>query len=298
MPNRGEHLYILGHPVGHSKSPAMHNAAYAALGLDWFYGFADYPDPTRARSFIENDEWLALNVTMPYKPLALECANTASLSARLANGANVLVKHEGALRADNVDGKGCVAFLRRCGTDPAGKRVVVCGTGPTSLSIMHACVRAHASRVSLLGRDAGRTQAVLAAYQANLADSGTSASCDMDALSYDAAEQRIADAQVIVDATPLGMSAGDPAPFDVALLSAGQVVVDAVYGHGETALVAAARAAGCAAYDGSGMLVGQAVETIRVVAEATGLFTVPEEVDLFSVMAAAAGFEFAELQAV
>ena len=270
----------------------MHNAAYDALGLDWEYGFADYPDAAEARAFIDNGEWLALNITMPYKPLALECADVASLSARLAGGANVLIRGESGVCADNVDGKGCVSFLAKCGVELAGKGVVVCGTGPTSLSIMHACVCAQASRVTLLGRDSSRAKAVLGGYKAALVGADAPMHpAELDALSYGDAERRLLEAQVIVDATPLGMNAGDPAPFDATLLSRNQVVVDVVYGHGETALLAAARAAGCAAYDGSGMLVGQAVETVRVIAETTGLFTIPEGIDLYSVMASAAGFE-------
>ena len=87
------------------------------------------------------------------------------------------------------------------------------------------------------------------------------------------------------------MNPGDPAPFDVELLSASHVVLDVVYGHGETALMAGARARGCAAYDGVGMLVGQAVETVRDLASATGLFEIPANVDLFDVMAGAASGE-------
>ena len=97
-------------------------------------------------------------------------------------------------------------------------------------------------------------------------------------------------ADLVIDATPLGMNEGDPTPFDTRCLSPGQTVFDVVYGHGETALLRAAREAGCAAYDGSGMLVAQAVETVRDLAAITGVFSIPAHMDLFAIMAGAAGF--------
>ena len=97
--------------------------------------------------------------------------------------------------------------------------------------------------------------------------------------------EAISSADIILDATPLGMKAGDPAPFDTALLDANKVVFDVVYGHGETALIAGARAAGCAAYDGFGMLVAQAVETVVDIVTWLDVPVDLSAVDLFDVMA-------------
>ena len=72
-----ERLYVLGHPVAHSKSPVMHDAACRALGLDWEYGLMDCASEAEARKFLASGEWLACNVTMPYKPLALETGGSA-----------------------------------------------------------------------------------------------------------------------------------------------------------------------------------------------------------------------------
>lgn len=307
-----EKLYVLGHPVGHSKSPAMHNAAYRALGLDWSYGLADIADEDEARAFLTTRAWRAVNVTMPWKPLALALASAdaaadagadaaaTSDAARLAKGANVLVNWDGRLHADNTDGKGCVAFLRRCGVGFSGARVAVCGTGPTSLAIMHACADAGVAHVALLGRDASKAQHVLDDYlQRAQQDAGATATGEAPAnatafaaSSYDAGLELLARATLVVDATPLGMKASDPAPFDTRVLSAGQHVFDVVYGHGKTALVRAAHAAGCRTYDGAGMLVAQAVETVRDIADVTGAFEIPADLDLFAIMASAAGFDF------
>ena len=281
-----EKLYVMGHPVAHSKSPAMHNAAYRALGLDWEYGLADCPSEDEARALLGRADWLALNVTMPYKPLAFEVATWRSESARLAGGANVLVRRGGELLADNTDGKGCVAYLKRCGVPFEGARVVVCGTGPTSLSIMHAAVRAGAAHAVLLGRDDRRALAVMDRYRDALADLGKGADdCELLAGSYEGSAELIGQADLILDATPLGMNPGDGAPFDTSLLSARQTVFDVVYGHGTTALLAAADAAGCACYDGAGMLVAQAVETVVDIVDWLDIPVDLESVDLFSIMA-------------
>lgn len=285
-----EKLYVVGHPVAHSKSPAMHNAAYKALGLQWEYDFMDCASEADARSFLSARDWRAINITMPWKPLAYEIADKRSEEADLAQGANALVNWEGELHADNTDGKGCVAYLKRCGAQFEGARVAVCGTGPTSLAIMHACAKAGAAHVSLFSRNVERARKAIDGYKSRLGDCVYEA--EFAAQAYDAAGNRaIAAAEIVIDATSLGMTPGDPAPFDTSVLAPGRIVFDVVYGHGETALISAARHAGCAAYDGSGMLVAQAVETVRDISDITGAFAIPAHLDLFAIMAEAAGFE-------
>ena len=282
----------------------MHNAVYRALGLDWRYDLADRETEADAWEFIAAREWLALNVTTPWKRLAIQSTSRPSRAAIAAFGANVLVNWDGAVYADNTDGAGCVAYLRRCGVVLEGARVVVCGTGPTALAIMHACAGAGAGHIALMGRDVARCAEALASYRDRIGGwPSRAASWEADfhedrigearlvSCAYDDAEARelLRAARVIVDATPLGMVAGDPAPFDTSALVAGQMVLDVVYGHGVSRLVSAARAAGCDAYDGKGMLVAQAVETVRDIARITGAFDIPSDLDLFDVMAEAAG---------
>lgn len=285
-----ERLFVVGHPVAHSKSPAMHNAAYSALGLDWSYGFKDFAEEDGAGAFFAERDWLALNVTMPYKPHALAEADDSTRSAQLARGANVLVNWGGRVFADNTDGKGCVSYLMRCGVGFDGSRLAVCGTGPTSLSIMHAAVEAGSSSVTLLGRDEQRSREAVERYASQSFTSCVEQRVH-SASYFGSGAEALADADVIIDATPLGMAPGDPAPFDTRVLTGRQAVFDVVYGHGETALLSAARSAGCRAFDGAGMLVAQAVETVWDISRVTGLFAVPPSLDLFGIMAHAAGFD-------
>lgn len=289
------HLYLLGHPVGHSKSAVMYNAVYKEAGLPWRYELLDCPSEADARSVLEGRAFLQVNITTPYKPLAFAAADEREAAAELIGGANVLVNEDGCLVAHNTDGTGCIGFLRREGFPFEGARVAVCGTGPTALAILTACAQAAAAEVLLLGRDAARAQSVLDGWMARAAKRRAALRPDAQrtrflASSYGGAAELISQFDLVVNATPLGMSANDPAPFDGALFRARQWAFDCVYGHGETAFSVAARMAGCRVYDGAGMLVGQAVETVRIVARACGE-TIPFDDDaLFKMMAQAAGF--------
>lgn len=306
-----EKLYLLGHPIAHSKSPAMYNAVYERLGLPWRYECADVPTVEQARAFLEARDFLSVNITTPYKPQALEAATHRAASAKLAQGANLLIKHGDALIAYNTDGQGCVAFLERTGFLFADASVVVCGTGPTALAICHACAIAGAREVVLVGRDKERSQRVLESY-VDAFGKLAHAAIDLPAAeqhhrsfltayeqttfkfgTYATSTQALGSADLVVNATTLGMGVDDPAPFDPVLLHEGQCVFDAVYGHGETALVAGARAAGCVVYDGAGMLVAQAVASVQAVVDIAGVDVDLESIDLFSFMAEAAGFEVA-----
>ena len=301
-----QQLYVLGHPVGHSKSPAMYNAAYGQLGLPWHYGLMDCPTADEAERFLAARQFLSINVTTPYKPLAAAEADALAPEAQLARGANLLVREGATLVAHNVDGAGCVGYLLREGVAFGGALVAVCGTGPTALAIMHACLLEGAARVTLLGRDAARSQQVLAGYlataegvmqaaKAPVADRLRAAYGQtlLEASAYGQAAAALAEADIVIDATPLGMAPGDPAPFDTALLRPGQTVFDVVYGHGTTALVAAARQAGARAFDGRGMLVAQAVATLRLVCAAAQVECAASFDELFATMAEAAGFGLA-----
>ena len=238
--------------------------------------------------------FLQVNITTPYKPLAFEIADERTEAVERIGGANVLVNDDGRLVAHNTDGIGCVGFLKREGFAFEGARVAICGTGPTALAILTACAEADAGEILLLGRDAVRAQAVLDDWLARGSQAGAAdpqgAARRISASSYGKAAELIAQADLVVNATPLGMNAGDPAPFEGSLLHAGQWAFDCVYGHGETAFARAAREAGCIVYDGAGMLVGQAVATVRIVARAVGAEVAIDDDGMFEIMADAAGF--------
>lgn len=301
-------LYILGHPVSHSKSPVMYNALYEALGLPWHYDFMDLPSDSDARDFLKARDFLSVNITTPYKPIAYEVATHKAASAQLAQGVNLLVVKDEAMIGYNVDGEGCVRFLELAGVCFKEAKVAVCGTGPTALAILHSAVQAGASEVLLLGRDKDRACRVIGRYMDTYRHLAMTA-IDMPSAveghlgfgeayrhaefkygSYATSKKAIAEADVIIDATSLGMHDGDPAPFDIGLLSSGQVVMDTVYGHGTTAIIQAAQDAGCQAFDGAGMLVSQAVLSATIVCEVQGVELELTYDEMFRLMSKAAAF--------
>lgn len=304
-----ERFFVLGKGIDHSCSPVMHNALFERMGLPWSYGKRDIADVEEARCLVASREYLGMNVTMPYKPLALEMADRACPSARMAGGANVLSLEDGVLRAYNVDGIGAVDWLRMQGVSFDGASVVVCGTGPTSMAILHACAAAGAEKATLAGRSAVRALDSLERYRGELGK----ASCgnegfprgvfenrglrevfetvEFESGDYTSASEAIACADVILDATPLGMQPGDPAPFDISLLRPDQIVFDVVYGHGKTALAKACEDVGCRFVDGEGMLAAQAVAGELIWLERQNIPTSLPPHEMFDLMANAAGFQ-------
>lgn len=304
-----EQYFVLGKGIGHSRSPVMHRAVFSQMGLGWRYGKRDVSDAEEARRLISSRKYLGMNVTMPYKPLAMEMADVVCASARMAGGANVLSIEDGVLYAYNVDGVGALDWLRMRGVHFEDSSVAVCGTGPTSLAILHASAAAGASRVCLIGRDEGRTRRALDKYLRELSIaarkgspfpegafrnrslSEVADSVEFLSADYASGSASIAEADVIVDATPLGMSAGDPAPFDVRLLGKGQTVFDVVYGHGQTALAKACEEAGCDFVDGEGMLASQAVAGDLIWFRHQNVPASLPPREMFDLMTKAAGFQ-------
>lgn len=275
---------LIGDPVAHSLSPAMHNALYEELGKvkwpfsQWRYRAVDCPDRESASyqiDLVRTGRYRGMNVTMPWKKLAFESADFADPAVLAAGGANVLVRDEDLkLRAYNTDGRGAVGAIERVShREVAGTRVLVCGTGPTSLAIATAAAQAGAAEVTVLSRDERKALSSVNRIRTSLDAREASVLHGRD---YARAGELVSACDVFVDATPRGMQAGDEAIVDTSLLHEGQVVLDCVYAHGETALVAGARAHGALAMDGLEMLVEQAALSVEIWADAMAL---PIEVD-------------------
>jgi shikimate dehydrogenase len=237
---------VIGDPVRHSLSPVLHNAAYAALGLDWAYVAFEVPaggapgalDAMRALGLA------GMSVTMPHKEaVAAACDELGDDAAQLRSANTVSWAPGRRLRGDSTDGDGFVRALRAAGHDPAGARALVVGAGGAARAVALALARAGAT-VSLAAR---RPEAAAAAAGAAGAGVGVVPWPERQAASLAA--------DLVVDATSVGMGGGDevvvaPAP--------GRVYADLVYHPLDTALLRAARRCGAGAVDGLGMLVHQA----------------------------------------
>jgi shikimate dehydrogenase len=236
---------LVGHPVGHSLSPVMHNAAFAAAGLDWTYVAFDVA-PGAAPAALDAMRTLGiagLSVTMPHKEAVAAAVDVLDPAAAALRSVNTVARDgRGRLVGHSTDGDGFVDWLAACGIDVAGTEVVVVGAGGAARSVVDALGRAGAAGIAVVNRTASR--AVEAAALAAVGRVGTA--------------DDIGAAAIVVNATTVGMGT-DELPFDPARLRRGQVVADLVYHPLDTALLRAARAAGCTAVDGLGMLVHQAV---------------------------------------
>jgi shikimate dehydrogenase len=234
---------VIGHPVAHSRSPAMHNAAFDALGLDWVY--VAFPVARgRGAAAVRAVPALGLaglNVTMPHKSdAATACDDLTPAAAALGAVNTVVVDQDGALIGHSTDGAGFLRALGDEGVDVSGRRCLVVGAGGAARAIAHALGDAGAD-VTVAARRLDQARSAAA-----LAPRGTAVGVqDVPVEGFD----------VVVNATPLGMH-GEPPPFDPERLRSGQFVFDTVY-PAETRLLAAARARGAAAAGGLGMLVHQ-----------------------------------------
>jgi shikimate dehydrogenase len=246
---------VIGCPVRHSLSPAMHNAAYRALGLDRVYVAFEVPPGSGPRA-IEAMRAFGidgLNVTMPHKHDVAAAVDRLTPAAQVLGAVNTVTRgpRRDELIGDNTDGAGFIDTLRIDeGFEPAGRRCVVVGAGGAGRAVVRALADAGAAAITVVNRTPERAAAA-AALAGAIGRVGAAA---------DAAE-----ADLIVNATPLGMWGGDGGlPVDPVTLGPGQLVVDLVYHPAVTPLVDAARARGAAATNGLGMLIHQAAHAIRI----------------------------------
>jgi shikimate dehydrogenase len=233
---------VIGDPVGHSRSPAMHNAAFDALGLDWVYVAFPVPrgEGAAAVRAVATLGLAGLNVTMPHKADAAVACDDLSSEAAALQAVNTVVNADGMLAGHSTDGDGFLRALDDEGIAVAGQRAVVVGAGGAGRAITHALGRIGA-HVTVAARrpDAARSAA-------SLAPGGVAVALD---------ELPVDRFDLVVNATPIGMD-GEPPPFDTARLRNGQFVFDTVY-PAETPLLREARARGLRAAGGVGMLVHQ-----------------------------------------
>jgi shikimate dehydrogenase len=233
---------VIGDPVGHSRSPAMHNAAFDALELDWVY--VAFPvrrgEGAAAVRAVATLGLAGLNITMPHKADAAAACDDVSSEAAALGAVNTVVNADGMLAGHSTDGDGFLRALDDEGIAVAGQRAVVVGAGGAGRAITHALGR-NGAHVTVAARrpDAARSAAALAPG---------GAAVGLDELAVERFD-------VVVNATPIGMD-GEPPPFDTTLLHHGQFVFDTVYPV-ETPLLREARARGARAAGGLGMLVHQ-----------------------------------------
>ena len=249
---------VIGDPVAHSLSPTLHNAAFEALGLDWVYVAFSVSRGRGAEAVaaVSALGLAGLNVTMPHKEdVAGACDELTPDAAALRSVNTVVALPDGRTLGDSTDGPGFLDALAEEKIDVPGKPVLVLGAGGAARAVILALGRAGAT-VTVAAR---RPEAGEAA--AALAPGATAVPLAAVAAGGSAAQAAFA---VIVNATPLGMSGGDPLPVDPEALHGKQAVVDLIYHPADTPLLTAARSKGALAVNGLGMLLHQAARSFTL----------------------------------
>lgn len=246
MNERPERLVLLGHPLGHSLSPVMQNAALRTAGIPLAYEALDIP-----RSVL--DETIAMlrrkraagNVTTPHKESVGAACDRLSDTATAVGAVNTFwTAVDGALVGDNTDVGGFEAAVRELVGEPrTNERVAILGAGGAAAAVLHAMERWQGARAFVYSRTQHRAEELVARFKVPSDIMRT-------------AEDAVADATIVVNATPVGLR-DDTVPVSVHALSKDSAVLDLAYRLGETALVKDARARGNRAMDGLTMLVEQ-----------------------------------------
>ncbi|MEJ7632976.1 MAG: shikimate dehydrogenase [Rubrobacteraceae bacterium] len=261
LSGRAQVLGVIGYPIGHSLSPRMHNAAFAASGLDYVYVPLEVR-PERLPAAIEGTAALGFrgfNVTMPHKESILPLLDEVEETARIAGAVNTVVVKEGCLRGLNTDGSGFVEACRVAAVDLAGRRVLILGAGGAAAAIACALIGERVAEIKILNRNASRAERL----RDRLASLGSGV--EISAGSLDGMAENVSNADIIVNATYLGMKDEDELPFPAGCIEGGKVVCDAVYRAGlETKLIQLAREAGALVVPGDRMLLYQGVQAQRL----------------------------------
>lgn len=272
-------LAVLGHPIAHSKSPSLHTAAYATLGLPWSYGIADVESGSLGE-FIDGlgPEWRGLSLTMPLKREVLPLLDTVDELVMLSGGANTLLLdrqgERATLRGFNTDVHGVIEALRGGGvTEVSTARIL--GGGATAASVLIALHRLGAERVEIAVRapeKLGQLTALAEQLDIDLtvetlggADPGTTASVVVSTLP---------------NGTDAAVSVGDPA---------GRVLLDVAYEPWPTPLAALWAAGGGIVIPGLEMLAHQALAQVRIFVGGSAKVALPDDVAVFAAMRHAVG---------
>jgi shikimate dehydrogenase len=244
---------VIGWPVEHSRSPAIHRYWLELYGIDGAYE-KEAVRPEELAVFLGSlgdRGYAGANVTLPHKEEALRLATIADESARAIGAANTLwLDGTGRLNASNTDAYGFMTNLNQEAPHwNKGRRpVMVLGAGGASRAILYGLIAQGASRILLANRTRDRAEALAGTF-------GPAVSV----VDWDARNQALAGCGLLVNATSLGMTGKEPLDIEVEALPEDAVVADIVYSPLETPLLAAARATARQAVEGLGMLLYQAV---------------------------------------
>jgi shikimate dehydrogenase len=252
---------LIGDPVEHTMSPAMHNAAYRQMGLDYVYVpfHVRLEELGKAIDGMRAFNMRGLNVTIPHKVAVIPFLDKLDALAEKIGAVNTIVNDNGVLTGYNTDATGFLRALLEKGIEPRGKKALILGAGGASRAVSHVLADSGAERLIILNRAEELNWAYdLAGNISQLYNMDAKAG-QLNRESLDSVMERI-DISILVNTTSVGMTPDvDSTPIDADLLRPGLVVFDVVYNPLRTQLLKDAEAAGAETVSGIEMLVWQGV---------------------------------------
>lgn len=248
---------IFGDPVAHTLSPAMHNAAFAALGLNFVY----LPFHVRREALaaavagIKALGLAGVNITVPHKEAVLPLIDGVAEEARLIGAVNTVVNRGGELIGHNTDATGFLRALQEAGFDPTGRPAVVIGAGGAARAVVAALARAGVREITIFNRTVSRATVLAELARAEGVATAALSWADLAGTG----KKVVARAALVVQTTSVGMhpQEEEAPPVPPEALGPGQLVVDLIYSPRETRLLRLARAAGAKTQNGMAMLLHQ-----------------------------------------
>ena len=253
---------VIGDPIAHTLSPAMHNAAFRALGLNWVY-VACHVRPDDVGAAVEAVRalgWRGMNVTVPHKQAVMPFLDTLTPGAKAVGAVNTIINREGELVGDNTD---IVGILRAVTEGMAGwpEHVVVLGAGGAARGVVYALTTvASVARVTILNRSVERAQALADEFSGATLVSG-------EPLEAEHARRALSDAGLVINVTSLGrgpLADQTPLPDEWECLHSNLMCVDSNYSPPRTKLMRQVEAAGGRASNGTDMLLFQGARSFEL----------------------------------
>jgi shikimate dehydrogenase len=248
---------VIGNPVGHSLSPALHNAAFKAAGLNYVYVAFRVENVGACMAGMRALEgFRGMSVTIPHKLAIMEHLDRIDPMAVKVGSVNTVTNEDGVLVGSTTDGPGTLRAFEEAGVSLAGKRVLFLGSGGAVRAVAFAMAdRAGTAGITILGRTPSRVDALAGDLQTKT-EARIAAAYLPDAL-----KEAVESHDVIVQGTPMGMypRAVDETPIPPGLLEPRHVVFDMVYRPLKTRFLREAETVGCTTIPGTEMLVNQAV---------------------------------------
>jgi len=257
-------LGVFGDPVAHSLSPQMQNAALGTRGIEAQYSrFHIRANELRsALLFLRRLDFVGINLTVPHKIAAFTQIDEADQSATRASAVNTIRVRDEKLIGSNTDGEGFLRAIRiEFAMDLRDLRVMIIGAGGgTGRAIAWQCALENCERLVLINRTLEKANALaqqLRPFFSGPRVLGPTARIEAAAWDESTMRSQLADIDLIVNATPLGMNPSDPSPIPARLVAPHHIVFDCVYGPSKTALLRATEEAGARGANGLSMLLYQ-----------------------------------------